>query len=195
MFLGTICQVNATDPQRPQLSRDMTGSELMRWYWLKDELVEFARTLGIRATGGKELLAGRIAATLDGLTFTEPAPQRATASTQLSGPLTASTVIPRGQRCSQAVRGWFVEQVGASFGFDEPMRTFFATTDGTQTLQDALDHYLATRGAGQKSIGEQFEYNRFTRAWHESHPDGSREELLAAWRHYRSLPVDERGRI
>lgn len=32
-----------------------------------------------------------------------------------------------------------------------------------------------------------------TRAWHADHPGGSRDELLAAWHTYRSLPVDERG--
>jgi hypothetical protein len=187
--------MTTTDSQRPRLSRDLPGSEFLRWYWLKDELIEFARALGVRATGGKELLARRLAATLDGLPFTEPAQERSAGSRQLSGQLTASTVIPKGQRCSQAVRGWFIEQVGEPFGFDGEMRAFFADADGTQTLQDALDHYHATRGQGQKDIGSQFEYNRFTRAWHRTHPDGSREELLEAWQDYRSRPVDERGRI
>ena len=41
-------------------------------YWLKEELSEFARQLGIRATGGKELLTRRIAAKLDGISFAEP---------------------------------------------------------------------------------------------------------------------------
>lgn len=75
------------------------------------------------------------------------------------------------------------------------MRGFFAETDGTQTLRDALDFYYSTRDQSQKAIDPQFEYNRFTRAWHEAHPDGSREELLDAWRDYRRRPVDERGRI
>lgn len=184
-----------SDSQRPQLSRELSGSEFLRWYWLKSELLEFARTLGVRTSGGKELLAKRLAAALDGLPFTEPSAHRSAESRQLSGPLTASAVIPEGQRCSQAVRGWFIEQVGGSFGFDSEMRAFFADADGTQILQDALDHYHMTRYQGRKTIGSQFEYNRFTRAWHEVHPDGSREELLEAWHDYRSRPVDKRGRI
>jgi len=177
------------------LSRELTGSEFLRWYWLKDELTEFAYALGVRATGSKELLTQRLAAALDGVPFNEPARKRSASSRQLSCPLTASTVIPKGQRCSQVVRVWFIEQVGDSFGFDGEMRAFFASTDGTQTLQDVLDHYNATRDQGQKTIGSQFEYNRFTRAWHAAHPDGSREELIKAWQDYRSRPVDERGRI
>ncbi|GAA2177737.1 DUF6434 domain-containing protein [Leucobacter tardus] len=185
----------SSNQERPQLSRELTGKELLRWYWLKDELADFARSLGLRTGGGKQVLALRLAAALDGVPFAEPVSKRSGSARQLSGPLAASTVIPRGQRCSQVVRAWFVEQVGQPFGFDGEMRAFFAKTDGTQTLQDALDCYYATRGQGQKAIDPQFEYNRFTRAWHEEHPDSSREELLDAWRDYRCCPVDERGRI
>lgn len=184
-----------TEPQRPTLSPEMGGAELLRWYWLKDELTGFARSLGLRSSGGKELLTQRIVAALDGQPFAEPAGRRAGGTAQLSGTLTASTPIPRGQRCSQPVRAWFAEQLGASFRFDGEMRAFFANTDGTQTLQDALAHHHATRGQGPQSIDAQFEYNRFTRNWHASHPDSSREGLLRAWQQYRGRPEDERGRV
>lgn len=179
---------------RPSLTSALTGAELLRWYWLKDELADFARQLGIRATGSKTLLTQRIAAHLDGTAFTEPTTTRASPVAQLAAPLTPATVIPRGQRCSQVVRAWFVRQVGASFGFDAEMRDFFASTDGTQTMQDALDHYLRTRGQGSKDIDAQFEYNRFTRAWHTAHPSGTRDDLIAAWHEYRCSPIDSRGR-
>ncbi|MFC6152641.1 DUF6434 domain-containing protein [Nocardioides yefusunii] len=182
------------DPQRPAPSNVLSGTELRRWYWLKGELAELARHLGIRASGSKELLAARITARLDGEPFAEPASPKRVGQAHLSGPLTAATVIPRGQRCSQAVRAWFVEQTGDGFRFDAAMRAFFAETDGTQTLQDALDHHRATRDQHSREIDAQFEYNRFTRAWHATHPGGSREDLLAAWRTYRARPVDERGR-
>lgn len=60
-------------------------------------------------------------------------------------------------------------------------------------MQDAIDHFMATRQQGVTSIDAQFEYNRFTRGWYEKHPEGSREALLADWRAYRDTPVDERG--
>lgn len=88
-----------------------------------------------------------------------------------------------------------MQQVGPTFGFDPDTRAFFAEADGTQTLQDALDHYRAARGQTDKPIDGQFEYNRFTRAWHQANPSGSQEEFLRAWRAYRDTPIDERGRI
>lgn len=180
--------------QRPALTPALSGAEFERWYWLKEELAEFARSLGIRATGGKVLLTARIAATLDGREFSEPPSKRRTSGEQLSGVVTGESIVPAGQRCSQVVRAWFVEQVGPGFSFDEPMRAFFAATDGTQTLQDALDHWRSTRDRGETDIGSQFEYNRFTRAWHRDNPAGTPDEAREAWGSYRSRPVDQRGR-
>ena len=183
------------DEKRPGLTENLTGGELLRWYWLKEELVDFASRLGIRTVGGKEILAQRIAAKLDDVPFAEPQQARRTVRAQLDSPLTPETVIPEGQRCSQIVRAWFIEQVGVSFGFDAEMRSFFAGADGTQTMQDALDHYRSTRERGAKTIDAQFEYNRFTRAWHEANPTGTREDLLHAWQRYRERPIDQRGRV
>ncbi|GIG24937.1 DUF6434 domain-containing protein [Cellulomonas denverensis] len=183
-----------TPATRPALTPDLSGTELRRWYWLKEELADFARLLGVRATGSKQLLTDRIAARLDGREFAEPVRAPSGAGRQLSGPLTADTVIPPGQRCSQVVRAWLAEQAGPSFHFDAEMRAFFAAADGTRTMGDALDHWHRTRDRGERSIDPQFEYNRFTRAWRREHPEGGRAELLAAWQEYRNLPVDERGR-
>ena len=187
--------VSETHQMRPALSRNLTGAELRRWYWLKDELVRFARTLGIRTTGSKDVLIDRVAAFLDGPAYTEHEPFPRRAAQQLTGPLTPETIIPQGQRCSQVVRGWLAEQVGPTFHFDAAMRDFFARADGTQTMQDSLEHWYATRGTPAREMGAQFEFNRFTRSWFLENPDGSRSECLTAWKVYRSRPVDERGKI
>lgn len=179
---------------RPELGRDLSAAEFARWYWLKDELAAFARTLEIRASGGKALLSDRISANLAGQTFVEPPAAGRGGSKQLSGELTGATLIPVGQRSSQLVRAWMVTQVGTSFHFDAEMRGFFGGSDGTRTMDDAVAHWHATRDHGAREIDPQFEYNRFTRAWHAQHPTGNRDDLLAAWTDYRSRPVDDRGR-
>ena len=184
----------SSSTERPPLTPERTGTELLRWYWLKDELAEFARLLHIRATGEKALLAQRIASHLDGCEFPEPTAIKRPNRRQLSEPLTSSTPIPAGQRCSQVLRAWFSEEIGASFHFDAEMREVFLATDGTQTLADAVNHWYQTRGQEQKPIDAQYEYNRFTRAWHSKYPTGSKSELLTAWRVYRTQPIDARGK-
>jgi len=117
----------------------------------------------------------------------------------VSGDLTPDTVIPPGQRSSQARRRFFEEQLGPAFRFDGVMRAFIREHPGA-SLGDALAHWHATRGAAASgeaapsSIAPQFELNRFTRQWYLDHPGGSRADLLAAWRTYREISTDPRPR-
>jgi hypothetical protein len=60
-------RVTNEDDERPPLTDRLSGAEFRRWYWLKDELAGFARSLGVRATGSKQVLTDRISAKLDGL--------------------------------------------------------------------------------------------------------------------------------
>ncbi len=178
-------------PPRPRLEASMDADEFSRWYWLKTELADFARANGLSATGGKEHLAGRIMALLDGRP--QPAaPPAKRASRQLANPLSADTLIPAGQRCSQILRGWFEGQLGAGFHFDSHMRDFIASADGTSTLADAVAHWSSTRNAPAPEVGAQFELNRFTRDWFAANADGTREDMIAAWKRHRSLPKDLR---
>ncbi len=73
------------------------------------------------------------------------------------------------------------------------MREFIANGAG-RTLGASVAYWHATRSAGPSEIGPQFELNRFSRAWHEAHPGGSRTDLMAAWREHRALPVEARTR-
>ncbi|MGO4105273.1 SAP domain-containing protein [Leifsonia sp. YAF41] len=180
-------------PQRPELSATLGGPEFARWYWTKDELAAFSRTRGLPTSGGKLVLASRIGAFLEGRAQPAAAPRPAPGR-QLKEPLSARTVVPRGQRCSQILRAWFTDQLGPGFHFDAPMREFFATGDGTATLADALAHWANTRNAEPSEIAPQFELNRFTRDWHLRNPGGDREQMLRAWKRHRSLPADLRKR-
>lgn len=172
----------------------LSGTEFLRWYWLKSELISLARLLDVATSGSKEELTTRLAAALDGHASLPSSRAAGSLVDQLSGDLSASTIIPLGQRSSQELRGWFQAHVGSSFRFDRHMRDFIGSADGTTTLGDALKHWESTRNEPVTAIDPQFEFNRFTRAWYVRNPSGTRAELSADWKHYRGLPLDERGR-
>lgn len=188
----------AVPEQRPEPSASLTGAELQRWYWLKSELLDLARELGISTAGGKIELTQRISARLDGRESIAPVrPSKPNGhAAQLHGPLTRETVIPQGQRSSQLLRAFFEAEIGPGFRFAAKMRAFVSERAGA-TLGAAVEHWHADDGDGggaERHIGQQFELNRFTRQWHLDHPDGTREEMRAAWQNYRSLPHDARSR-
>lgn len=176
---------------RPALSEGITSQELRRWYWLKSELAAFARTLGLSGTGSKQELAEKITARLDGAR-PPVIMQRPVPPPPLAEPLTTTTQIPPGQRCTQQLRHYFADTIGPAFRFDAAMRAFIAAGAG-QTLAAAVDHWHNTRSKPRSEIGAQFELNRFVQRWHHDHPEGSRPAALEAWRVHRALPVDARS--
>lgn len=180
--------------QRPDSAPTFSGAELLRWYWLKIELISLARHLDVATSGSKEELTTRLVAVLDG--HSPPPISRAAGrlGDQLSGNLSASTIIPPRQRSSQALRGWFRAVIGPSFRFDRHMRDFIQSDGGITTLGDAVHHWESTRNLPAAVIDPQFEFNRFTRAWHAAKPSGTRAQLLTDWKRYRGLPLNERDR-
>ncbi|MGW4893200.1 DUF6434 domain-containing protein [Kitasatospora sp. NPDC004240] len=174
---------------RPPLTAGLTGAELLRWYWTLEELTGLARTMGLARHGGKTALTARLAAALDGLPPPAAPARRSPAAAQLTDPVDGDTVIPAGQRCSQVLRRYFTEAIGPGFHFDAHMRDYVAGNAG-RTLADAVAHWHATRpdAARPREIAEQFEFNRFTTAWHREHPAGTRAQALEAWYAHRALP-------
>ncbi|MEU3558587.1 hypothetical protein [Kitasatospora sp. NPDC006786] len=69
------------------------------------------------------------------------------------------------------------------------MRDFIAR-GASLTLADAVAHWHAARPETlrPREIGEQFEFNRFTSAWHRTNPTGTRAQACEAWYAHRALP-------
>ncbi|MGE7384546.1 DUF6434 domain-containing protein [Streptomyces sp. NPDC004126] len=182
---------NRVAESRPEPTPELSGAELLRWYWTLEELTGLARRKGVPAGGGKAALTQRLAAALDGRALPAPVPAARRGGRQLKAPVDGASVIPEGQRCSQVLREFFLREIGPGFHFDAFMREYVAQGAG-RTLAEAVAHWHATRqrAAEPQEVGAQFEFNRFLRDWHARHPDGTREQALAAWREHRARPRD-----
>jgi hypothetical protein len=135
-------------------------------------------------------LVARVVALLDG----GPAPvitRRAPPPDPLPEPIGDTTVLPPGQRASRQLRTHLEHRIGPAFRVDRHMREFLLRQDGA-TVGDLVAHWDATRGAAPAPPDAQFEFNRFSIAWHAAHPGGSVSDCRAAWRLHRSLPEDRR---
>ena len=181
--------------RHPDVDEVKRPEEIADWYWTREQLNSIARRMGVSRSGSKQDVADRLLAHLRGEPFDAVASSRRSSS----GPKIALSdinpdlPIPPGQRMDAVLRAWMVEQVGPSFRFDGHMRDFLSNADGA-TFGDLADHWSATRDL-PRAVGDQFEYNAFTRAFHEAHPGASRADVLAAWREYVATPVWKRPPI
>jgi hypothetical protein len=181
--------------ERPPLSPQLEAAEFRRWYWLKQELTDFAKQQGLRTSGSKPDVANRIALLLNGIVpkstpETTQTPQRPV-SRRLVEPLTSETVLGPRQASSQQLRAYFTKAIGPRFSYDIHMRTFLAS-DRPKTLGEAVEHWHSTRTATKPETLPQLELLRFTKAWHRSNPTGTQSACRAAWQRYKDLPIDER---
>ena len=95
----------AKQPSRPAINRVKTADELRRWYWLKSELVSFARQNDIARNCDKPELLARICHWLDTGEKLRSAPARVTSTFDWSKEqLTRSTIITDNYRNTQNVR-------------------------------------------------------------------------------------------
>ncbi|MFN5960561.1 MAG: DUF6434 domain-containing protein [Verrucomicrobiota bacterium] len=168
---------------RPSPAAHLSEAEFLRWYWLRSELSSLCRLLGIPASGNKEEVTARIAAHLGNR---PPPPRTSTARTAPPATLTPETPVTPGWTLSAQLRQFFVHHCGKSFRFNQSLRDFFRS--GSGTLADALATYRASLANPARDIPKVFEFNRFARAFRQSHPHASHEDMTRAWHHARSQP-------
>lgn len=168
---------------RPELSTELHADSFLSFYWLKAELLTFCRAHKLSTQGSKTDLADRIAMFLSSGKRESANRRRAVRASPMPATFSRDTPIGKGWRCTEALRAFFCQEVGAAFRFDQLMRDFIAAGEG-KTLQQAIDAWHQPR---QKTpVAPQFEYNRHMRAFFAQHPDATRQQALDDWRRVRS---------
>jgi len=173
---------------RPALNAQLSADTFLRWYWLKEELAAFCRSVGISSGGSKQTLTERIARYLTTGESSAPAAPRTSQKGQMPATFTRETVIGPGWTCSQALRVFFEQELGRSFHFDATLRDFIHHGQG-KTLQEAIRAWEnAQTNPVEKDVAPQFEYNRHIRAYLKAHPGAGLREAIAAWKEYKQHP-------
>ena len=171
---------------RPHLNSSLSSTEFAAWYWLKKELSDFCRTVGLPASGSKQEIAQSIALYLDG----KDAPfMQQRQRDVMPNVFELTTVVGKGWRLTRELRAFFENVCGRHFRFNGALRDFFASqASAGKTLSDAVKIYqdsLLQKGT-VTIIGPQFEYNRHCREFFANHPGATRAEAIAAWRKKRN---------
>ena len=183
-------------PQRPKIELITSGAELRRWYWLKDELIQQARAVGINTSGGKFEILERLANYLD--TGEKKLPSDKTKPRKISNfdwhkeVLSLETVITDNYKNSQNVRTFFAEQAGPDFKFNIEFMAWMKANAG-KTLGDAVKEFSAMRermsADGYKTkIKSHNQFNQYTRDFLADNPQMGMNDVRRVWKLKRSLP-------
>jgi Domain of unknown function (DUF6434)/SAP domain-containing new25 len=182
-----------TVPLRPNIENCTSGDEFRRWYYLKSELVDFAKTKRISVIGGKFEIAERIEAVLN----SEPIPQAKKrhpisrfdwANASLHTELAITDNISFGPN----VRGFFRRQIGPGFVCSSDFMDWVKENIGS-TLSEAVDAWkmLESRKSDpefQTRIRSHNQYNQFTRDILAANPNLTLDAVRQVWRAKRDLP-------
>ncbi|SIT80873.1 hypothetical protein SAMN05421665_1177 [Yoonia rosea] len=178
---------------RPDIAQCADAATFRQWYYLKSELVDFARANGLKTTGGKFDIADRIAYFLDhGVPPTEVKKARKVTSKfdWHSAPLTRETVITDSYKNTQNMRRFMQAEI-PGYKFSLPFMDWMKTNVG-RTLADAVDvakQIEAEKKAGKKQPDQPHnQYNAYTRAYFAHVPDGTQKELRRLWALRRTKP-------
>ncbi|MEM8536433.1 MAG: DUF6434 domain-containing protein [Pseudomonadota bacterium] len=177
---------------RPEIADCADAATFRCWYYLKEELIAFARDHGLKTTGGKFQIADRIAYFLDhGAAPTEVKAKRATSKFDWhSATLSDETVITDSYKNSQNMRRYMQSRI-PGFKFSIPFMDWMKANTG-KTLADAViaaRQIAEDKKAGKKQPDQPHnQYNAYTRAYFAHLPDGTQAEVRRLWALRRQRP-------
>ncbi|MGD7043147.1 DUF6434 domain-containing protein [Jeotgalibacillus proteolyticus] len=177
---------------RPELTKETKTEEFYDYYWLKEELQLFCRKHGLSASGSKREIAERIETFLRTGEIIKPV-KRSKTPKNVELDLHLDTVIQENHRCSQHVRA-FLKTVIPNFHFSTYIQQYFKHNSG-KTYRDAVNAWHEEEERKKdpqftKTIGPQFEYNRFIRDFFADpvNKGKSRDEAIQEWNEIKKLP-------
>ncbi|MEM8996586.1 MAG: DUF6434 domain-containing protein [Acidobacteriota bacterium] len=184
--------------RRPDITTVTDGTEVRRGYWMKNELLEECRRLGLKVSGGKFRLLDRIAHYHDTGETTFPGDKAAKVTSKFdwrSAELTPETVITDSYKNSRNVRLFFKAQIGPHFKFTIATMAWMRENTG-KTLADAVEAIKRLEAESKEpgfrsKIADHNQFNRYTRDFLADNPQMGMDEVRYFWALKRALPSED----
>jgi len=181
--------------KRPILNDNISVTDFKDFYWLKKELVDFCKTKGINANGGKQAISERIITFLQTGEITKTVPTQPVKSKfdWTNEELTLDTVITDSYRNSERVRAFMKREIGSHFHFNVAFIKWIKENVG-KTMRDAIAAWkqideLKKDSNYRTTIAPQFEYNTYIRDFLSDNKDKTIKDAINCWK----LKRNQRG--
>ena len=178
--------------RRPDLDGRLDSGVFRSHYYLKEELVRFCRTEGLRTSGSKTVLTERISHYLD--TGEEPVSVPIARTHVRDGDITCGSLIEEGIVCSEKHRKFFEREIGKGFTFNVAFQRWLRANAG-KSYADAVNAYhriLADKKGTRTEIGEQFEYNTYIRDFFADNTGMKLADAVECWNRKKRSPGHNR---
>lgn len=156
-----------------------------QYYYLKEELVEFCRKMGLPVSGSKQELTERIVVFLTTGEKKEPVRKRKV-NRNTCDCLTPDSLIETDFVCSEKHRAFFRQMIGPAFTFKVPFQKWLKEHAGS-TYAEAVEMWFRLQHHREK-IGSQFEYNTYVRDFFRDNPGRTLKEAICCWKYKKGLP-------
>lgn len=181
--------------KRPQLNKNISIIDFQDFYWLKLELTQFCKEVGLSANGNKNEITSRIIHYLKTGEFSlnKPKPKRKIESTfdWATEDLKLETLITDSYTNTENVRDFFKKNLGKTFKFNVKFMNWMKANSG-KTLKEAIKewHSIKTKDKSDtkpKEIAPQFEYNTYLRDFLVDNPNLKRQQGIFLWKKKKSM--------
>ena len=175
--------------ERPSLNKYISLTDFKEFYWLKEELVDFCKSMGISTSGSKIELSNKIEQYL--VTGKNSSNYKNVSTTKSkfdwnNERLSKLTVITNNYKNTENVRLFFKTELGSNFSFDVKFMNWMKKNEG-KTLNEAIEQWKRFKEIKKNKhykteIEPQFQYNRYIRAFLSDNPDLSFKEAMTFWK-------------
>ena len=173
---------------RPTLDKNISLIDFKEFYWLKADLTEFCKKVGINTNAGKIELADRIAQYLStGQIPLKPTNKKIVKSNfdWNSEVLKGKTLITDNYKNTENVRAFFIKEIGSTFSFNVNFMNWMKNNEG-KSLNDAIQEWKQLKHLKKDTnykteIKPQFEYNRYIRDFLKDNSNLSSKDAIKFW--------------
>ena len=179
---------------RPILNTSITSDNFKNYYWLKEELTAFCKTVGINSMGSKIELTNKITEYLETGRITNihsktPAKSKFDWNNET---LTLETIITDNYKNTENVRSFMKQQIGNHFRFNTAFMNWTKANVG-KTLKNAIEAWHETQNdKSKREIAPQFEYNTYIRDFLADNRGKQLKDAIHFWKLKRDSKGDNR---
>jgi len=179
--------------ERPILDNKISIKDFKDFYWLKVELIDFCRDVGISGSGGKIEISNRISEYLETGKVTIKTKTKKPTLRKSTQPITKDTVIGIEYRSYKEKKDFLKSEIGNKFHFTAHILDYFKENAEKKTYQDLINEWHKEQELKKdpnrvKVIAPQFEYNTYIRDFLKDNPNKTINEAIKYWKIKKSKP-------